>query len=160
MTNLLQSQAAATPDNVAAPWTTSSTAAAQPIVAASPGSAAHAFHMLSVAANALAAAAPAETPVGVPAPAPTGIQYHGPWVASAIYDVIPTGPLATVPDNGEKWYAITKGRYIGVTNSTAIADNAVTHVSHALRTSYSSQVDAVRAFNDALALNIGLIEVI
>jgi hypothetical protein len=65
-----------------------------------------------------------------------------------------------IPDNGEKWYAITKGRYIGVTNSTAVADNAVTRVSHAFRACYTTQYEAVKAFNDALALNIGLIEVI
>jgi hypothetical protein len=77
-----------------------------------------------------------------------------------IYGVVPTGPLALVPDNSEKWYAITKGCYVGVTSSTAIADGAVTRVSHALRTGYSSQADAVQAFNAALALNLGLIEVV
>jgi hypothetical protein len=85
----------------------------------------------------------------------------GPWVAGAIYGVVPAGPLAIVPDNGEKWYAITKGRYVGVTNNLAIADAAVTRVSHALRASYSSQVDAVAAFNQALSMPfLNLIEIV
>ncbi|KAJ7100988.1 hypothetical protein C8R43DRAFT_964000 [Mycena crocata] len=94
-------------------------------------------------------------------PAPTSIRMSGPWVAGQIYGVIPHGPLSLVPDNGEKWYAITKGRYIGCTPSTAIADNAVTCVSHALRSSYGSQALAVAAFNAALASPfLGLIQVI
>ncbi|KAJ7860161.1 hypothetical protein B0H13DRAFT_2355767 [Mycena leptocephala] len=73
----------------------------------------------------------------------------------------PRGPLAIVPDNGEKWYAITKGRYVGVTNNLAIADAAVTRVSHALCASYSSQVDAVAAFNQALSMPfLNLIEIV
>ncbi|KAJ7079328.1 hypothetical protein C8R43DRAFT_951858 [Mycena crocata] len=94
-------------------------------------------------------------------PAPTYIRRSGPWVAGEIYGVVPTGPLILVPDNGEKWYAITKGRYVGCTPSVAIADSAVTCVSHALRTGYGSQQLAVAAFNDALAAPfLGLIQVI
>ncbi|KAJ7615092.1 hypothetical protein DFH06DRAFT_1343946 [Mycena polygramma] len=84
-----------------------------------------------------------------------GLQMSAPWVAGALYGVVPAGPLALVPDRGEKWYAITKGRYIGVTNSGAVADHAVTRISHALRVSYDSQSEAVAAFNDALAFPIG-----
>ncbi|KAJ7811361.1 hypothetical protein B0H13DRAFT_2383927 [Mycena leptocephala] len=95
------------------------------------------------------------------APATAGVRMTGPWVAGAIYGVVPAGPLAIVPDNGEKWYAITKGRYVGVTNNLAIADAAVTRVSHALRASYSSQVDAVAAFNQALSMPfLNLIEIV
>ncbi|KAJ7169408.1 hypothetical protein C8R46DRAFT_1217109 [Mycena filopes] len=126
-----------------------------------PSGAAHAYSMLSIAANALASAAGAPPP---PSPAPTsasqGIQHQGPWIAGALYGVVPTGPLTVIPDNGEHWYAITKGLYVGVTNSTAIADGAVTRVSDALRINYKSQADAVNAFNQALALNIGLVKVI
>ncbi|KAJ7035429.1 hypothetical protein C8F04DRAFT_1258981 [Mycena alexandri] len=126
-----------------------------------PGSAAQAYSMLSLAANALATAAGSPPQ---PSPAPTsasqGLQYSGPWIAGAIYGVVPDGPLQVIPDNGERWYAITKGRYIGCTNSTLLADGAVTHVSRALRVGYNSQRDTVSAFNQALALNIGLVEVI
>ncbi|KAJ7625133.1 hypothetical protein DFH06DRAFT_1129072 [Mycena polygramma] len=112
-----------------------------------------------VAATSYPVAAPWVAPATAQ-PARTGIQHTAPWVAGAIYGVVPSAHLAMVPDNGEKWYAITKGRYVGVTNSTAVADNAVTRVSHALRSVYTTQAEAVQAFNDALDMNIGLIEVI
>ncbi|KAJ7678288.1 hypothetical protein DFH06DRAFT_1121779 [Mycena polygramma] len=84
-----------------------------------------------------------------------GLQMSAPWVAGALYGVVPDAPLALVADRGEKWYAITKGKYIGVTNSGAVADHAVTRVSHALRVCYDSQSEAVAAFNDVLAFPIG-----
>lgn len=90
----------------------------------------------------------------------TGVQHTGPWIAGEVYAVIPDSPLAMVPDQSEKWYAITKGRYVGVTNSVAVADGGVTRVSHALRAFYGSQAEAVQAFNQALAANLDLIEVI
>jgi hypothetical protein len=75
--------------------------------------------------------------------------------------VVPGGPLAIVPDNGEKWYTITKGRYVGVTNNLAVTDTAVTRVSHALRAAYSSQAAAVAAFNQAVSMPfLNLIEIV
>ncbi|KAJ7168775.1 hypothetical protein C8R46DRAFT_1033946 [Mycena filopes] len=157
MTQLSPDQGAA---STAAPCTDSGAAptdAAYPV----PSGAAHAYSMLSIAANALATAAGAPPQ---PSPAVTsassGIQYTGPWIAGALYGVVPTGPLTPIPDNGERWYAITKGLYIGITNSVNIADGAVTRVSEALRTGFPSQLDALNAFNQALALNIGLIKVL
>ncbi|KAJ7983072.1 hypothetical protein DFH06DRAFT_1318531 [Mycena polygramma] len=93
-------------------------------------------------------------------PPPHGIQRTGPWIVGELYGVVPAGPLAMIPDVGEKWYAITKGRYVGITNSTAIADGAVSRVSHALRSVFDTQQEAVEAFNVALAANLGLIQVI
>lgn len=90
----------------------------------------------------------------------TGVQYTGPWIAGEVYGIVPDGPLDMVPDQSERWYAITKGRYVGVTNSVAVADGSVTRVSHALRASYGSQAEAVQAFNNALAAHLDLIEVI
>ncbi|KAJ7490195.1 hypothetical protein B0H11DRAFT_1912208 [Mycena galericulata] len=142
----------------------------QPTVGSAPGNQGQAWHLLSQAANAMAAAAaPAPAASQVPAAqgpvAPTngGIRMTGPWIAGELYGVVPTGPLTTVPDNAEKWFAITKGRYIGVTNSAAIADGAVSRVSHALRTGYTTQGEAVAAFNKALsmnALNLDLVAVV
>ncbi|KAJ7116754.1 hypothetical protein C8R46DRAFT_1239369 [Mycena filopes] len=120
-----------------------------------PNGAAHTYSMLSIAANALATAAGAPPQ---PSPAPTsasaGIQYTGPWIARALYGVVPTGPLTPISNNGKHWFAITKGLYIGVTNSVSIADSAVTRISHALCTGFNSQQDALDAFNQALAFNI------
>ncbi|KAJ6453450.1 hypothetical protein DFH09DRAFT_1351268 [Mycena vulgaris] len=122
-----------------------------------PTTAPQVFHLLSHAANAVATTVNAAT---VPPAPPAGISMQGPWVAGNLYGVVPGGPLTPVPDHSEKWYAITKGRFVGVTSSTAIADGAVSCVSHALRTGYSSQAAALAAFNSALALNLGLVEVI
>ncbi|KAJ7229601.1 hypothetical protein C8J57DRAFT_1251788 [Mycena rebaudengoi] len=89
-----------------------------------------------------------------------GIRLSGPWVVGQLYGVVPLGPLAAISHESDKWYAITKGKYVGVTTSTAIADGAVSHVSHALRTVYSTQEEARQAFNSALSLGIGLVIVI
>ncbi|KAJ6463777.1 hypothetical protein C8R47DRAFT_1224945 [Mycena vitilis] len=122
------------------------------------------FPQTQVAPAAYNAPAAPWTPPAPPAPpaqaSTGGIRFTGPWLAGVIYGVVPGGPLATVPDDGEKWYAITKGRFVGVTNSTAIADGAVSRVSHALRSVFDTQQEAVTAFNQALALNIGLVQVI
>ncbi|KAJ7436812.1 hypothetical protein B0H11DRAFT_1936409 [Mycena galericulata] len=130
-----------------------------------------AWQLLSQAATAMAhasGAAPAPAPtVQAPAtgaaPAPAtggGIRMTGPWVAGRLYSVVPTGPLTAVPDNAEKWFAITKGRYIGVTNSAAIADGAVSRVSNSLRAGYGSQSEALQAFNDTLASPFNLVAVV
>ncbi|KAJ7838434.1 hypothetical protein B0H13DRAFT_2367459 [Mycena leptocephala] len=125
-----------------------------PDPAAAPGSAAAGpATPANSAGPAAAPGAAAATPASTPAAA-TGLCMTAPWVAGAIYGVVPGGPLTLVAENGssDTWYAITKGRYVGVTNSTAIADGAVTRVSNALRTSYGSQAEAVQAFNQALSM--------
>ncbi|KAJ7662256.1 hypothetical protein DFH06DRAFT_1325574 [Mycena polygramma] len=72
--------------------------------------------------------APPDAPTPAPWTAPRGVQLTGPWVAGAVYGVVPAGPLAVVPEANQvhtgKWYAITRGRYVGVTHSTAICDAA------------------------------------
>ncbi|KAJ7836517.1 hypothetical protein B0H13DRAFT_2368687 [Mycena leptocephala] len=110
------------------------------------------------------AAAPSSA-AATPAPpaAVTGLHMTAPWVAGAIYGVVPGGPLTIVAENSssDTWYAITKGRYVSVTNSTAIANGAVTRVSNALRTGYGSQAEAVQAFNAALSMPfLGLIAIV
>ncbi|KAJ7810046.1 hypothetical protein B0H13DRAFT_1927549 [Mycena leptocephala] len=152
---------AGTPPSVAVATPPATTQAAAPTTQAHPATAGTSSPPAPAATNALTAQAPL-LPRALSAPPRLLVpMLTGPWIAGAIYGVIPTGPLALVPNqSGEKWYAITKGRYVGVTNSTAIADGAVTRVSHALRTLFSSQADAVQAFNAALAANLGLIEVV
>ncbi|KAJ7175674.1 hypothetical protein C8R46DRAFT_1030709 [Mycena filopes] len=104
MTQLISSDQGASP--AAAPCNDSSTVAGEPVDAQYPvpSGAAHAYSMLSIAANALATAAGAPPP---PSAAPTsasqGIQYTGPWIAGALYGVVPAGPLTMIPDNGEHW---------------------------------------------------------
>ncbi|KAJ7103987.1 hypothetical protein B0H15DRAFT_942022 [Mycena belliarum] len=113
-------------------------------------------------------AAPAPAPV-VAAPAPvvatpvpahtlhSGFLTWGPWVAGALYQVTPAGPLALIAEadlvpneDPPLWYCITRGRYVGVTLNHALALAAVTGVPRNSMKSYKSQLQAVDAFNDML----------
>ncbi|KAJ7130584.1 hypothetical protein C8R44DRAFT_872372 [Mycena epipterygia] len=105
-----------------------------------PLSLAEAFELLSVGAAAVSAAVAQASvdanmaALAAAAPAP-GKQFSstGPWVAGTLYNVVPPTPLAAVPDNSEKWYAITKGRYVGLTTNSSISSNGVSGVSNALQ---------------------------
>ncbi|KAJ7889249.1 hypothetical protein B0H13DRAFT_1888084 [Mycena leptocephala] len=66
-------------------------------------------------------------------PASQFIRMAGPWTAGLLYGVIPNGPLTAVADNGGKWFAITRSKYIGLTQNSAISLNAVTGISTGLR---------------------------
>ncbi|KAJ7036227.1 hypothetical protein C8F04DRAFT_1181507 [Mycena alexandri] len=122
-----------------------------------PLSLAEAFQMLSIAAEAVshaaaAAAVVAAAPPPVDAPvsiAGSAVQSTGPWIAGSLYNVVPAGPLTAVPDNGERWYSITKGR--------ALSSNAVLGVSGAVHNVYTRQADALAAFNMALGIHLSLL---
>ncbi|KAJ7116095.1 hypothetical protein C8R44DRAFT_880468 [Mycena epipterygia] len=47
-------------------------------------------------------------PVSTPRSQPAFVRMTGPWVAGTLYGVVPAAPLAAVPDNNEKWFAITR----------------------------------------------------
>ncbi|KAJ7839308.1 hypothetical protein B0H13DRAFT_1911328 [Mycena leptocephala] len=96
-----------------------------------------------VAAVQAAASAPTN------APAQQFIRTGAPWTAGLLYSVIPAAPLNAVPDNGGKWFAITRGKYIGLTQNSAISLNAVTGVSTGLSEKFGSQADALSHFNGA-----------
>ncbi|KAJ7455966.1 hypothetical protein B0H11DRAFT_2244309 [Mycena galericulata] len=104
-------------------------------------------HVLAAVATAAAtAAAPA-------APVPVGgglARTTGPWISGNLYSIIPLAPLQAIPDNGEKWFAITRGKYVGLTKNSAISLNAVSGVPGALAEKFSSQSDALEYFNGAL----------
>ncbi|KAJ7792585.1 hypothetical protein B0H13DRAFT_1935698 [Mycena leptocephala] len=96
-------------------------------------------------------------PVPPPQPtAPTGsaapgfFQTTGPWIAGNLYTVIPSAPLSPVADHGEKWFSVTRGKYVGLTKNSAISLNAVTGVSTGLMEKFSTQTDAINNFNAAL----------
>ncbi|KAJ7119374.1 hypothetical protein C8R46DRAFT_1238643 [Mycena filopes] len=98
------------------------------------------------------ATAPIQAQVPAP-PTPNGsfIRTAGPWIAGFLFGVIPPVPLASVSDNGGKWHAITRSKYIGLTQNSAISINAVTGVSTGLSEKFSTQADALDHFNGALA---------
>ncbi|KAJ7430884.1 hypothetical protein B0H11DRAFT_2262785 [Mycena galericulata] len=114
------------------------------------------------AASALLGAAPAPAPAAAApaAPAPAAplvgslIRNSGPWIAGQIFNVVPPQPLAAIPDNGERWYAITRGKYVGLTKSSAVSINAVSGVPGSLTEKLSNQSDAIALFNQALAQNV------
>ncbi|KAJ7666860.1 hypothetical protein DFH06DRAFT_1322838 [Mycena polygramma] len=103
-----------------------------------------------------AAAAVFLTAPSQPSPAtvlPSLFRTTGPWIAGNLFVVVPAEPLAAVPDNNDKWFAITSGKYLGLTKNAALSLAAVVGVSNALSTLFSSQADALDHFNSALAGN-------
>ncbi|KAJ7704199.1 hypothetical protein B0H16DRAFT_1482688 [Mycena metata] len=103
------------------------------------------------------AQAPAPTVIVASAPpSPPGVFLtRGPWVAGALYVVVPTAPLLGIAeealdDDVPAWYAIIRGRYVGVTLSNALALNATTGVSAGSMRKYKTQALAVAAFNEML----------
>ncbi|KAJ7612814.1 hypothetical protein DFH06DRAFT_1147085 [Mycena polygramma] len=103
----------------------------------------------SAASSTVAAAAPVAAPPAAPAP-PSFLRSSAPWLAGYLYNVIPTDHLASVPDNGDKWFAITRGKYVGLTKNSAISLAAVTGVSTGLSDKFNTQADALDHFNAAL----------
>ncbi|KAJ7825681.1 hypothetical protein B0H13DRAFT_1918550 [Mycena leptocephala] len=118
----------------------------------------------ALAAPVQTAAPPVPTTAPVvqsPAPAaPVGFRTRGPWVAGALYTVVPTAPLMPIAEDehvGEDaspWYAITRGLYVGVTLSNALAVNAVVGVRGSGMKGYATQALALAAFNELLAYNM------
>jgi hypothetical protein len=63
--------------------------------------------------------AAAHTPPGVGLPAPLVALLRGedgPFLANEVFSIAPSQPLAAVPEDtpAPKWYAITRGRFVGV----------------------------------------------
>ncbi|KAJ7909715.1 hypothetical protein B0H13DRAFT_2330064 [Mycena leptocephala] len=122
--------------------------------------------------------APQATPAPAPAPAPpatvqppvvaglaptpvVGFCTQGPWVAGALYVVVPTAPLLMVAEDeleegteSPTWYCITRGHYIGVTTSNALAINAVVGVPTNTMKGHKTQAKAVAAFNELLSYHM------
>jgi hypothetical protein len=75
-----------------------------------------------------------------------------------MYSVVPASPLVATDDTDDTWYAITKGRFVGVTNIHALDLAAIIRVSGAAHKGYATQAAALRAFN--LSLEAGFVEVV
>ncbi|KAJ7469738.1 hypothetical protein B0H11DRAFT_2238183 [Mycena galericulata] len=103
---------------------------------------------------------PAPDPPAAPAPtapAPGGFLTRGPWISGSLFVVVPQGPMLPVAEDpvvdaaeGPYWYAITKGRYVGVTLSNALALASVTGISGGSMKAYKTQALALAAFNEML----------
>ncbi|KAK7000236.1 hypothetical protein R3P38DRAFT_3219122 [Favolaschia claudopus] len=92
--------------------------------------------------------------VATPAAAPAGFRTQAPWIADALYRVVPGGPLQAIPEAFSLelvvWYSITKGKWVGVTRSNSLAVGAVAGVSGSQMRSHKSQALALAAFNQSL----------
>jgi hypothetical protein len=78
----------------------------------------------------------------------------GPWVAGALFSVVPAAALTAIvedPDSEQRWYAITKGKYVGITTNSILSTGAISGVSGAQHVSYSTQAEALGTFNFALS---------
>ncbi|KAJ7837458.1 hypothetical protein B0H13DRAFT_2368129 [Mycena leptocephala] len=94
-----------------------------------------ALHLLSAAMATLS-----QAPQATPAPAPMPIV--------GFQDELEEGA------QGPTWYCITRGHYIGVTTSNALAINAVVGVSASTMKGHKTQAKAVHAFNELLSYNM------
>ncbi|KAJ7126588.1 hypothetical protein C8R43DRAFT_958076 [Mycena crocata] len=102
-----------------------------------------AFSGLSVTTGALPAPPPVPT-------LPAFLRTAGPWMAGLLYAVVPAMPLGAIPDNNDKWFAITRSKDVGLTRNSAISLAAVTGVSTAISEKHATQAEALSYFNDAL----------
>ncbi|KAJ7472807.1 hypothetical protein FB451DRAFT_1399005 [Mycena latifolia] len=110
------------------------------------------------AAAAVGNAPTATSPANPATPGSVGFQTGGPWIAGALFVVVPGAPLMLVAEDpssdGALWYCITKGRYVGVTLSNPLALAATTGASCGAMKSYKTQSLAVAAFNEMLKLHM------
>ncbi|KAJ6488308.1 hypothetical protein C8R47DRAFT_1216112 [Mycena vitilis] len=97
---------------------------------------------------------PARNPgAGLPAPLVALLRDEaGPFLANEVFSVTPTEPLAAVEEEvpAPEWYAITRGRFVGVVDQFALSHVAISGVAHGARKAYTTQGLALAAFNQAL----------
>ncbi|KAK7027568.1 hypothetical protein R3P38DRAFT_2776486 [Favolaschia claudopus] len=84
------------------------------------------------------------------------LRTEGPYTANQAFVVVPSQPLTAIEEAtpSAEWYAVTRGRFVGVLNHYALSDLAITGVGHGARKAYPSQGEALQAFNDALEWGI------
>ncbi|KAJ7868662.1 hypothetical protein B0H13DRAFT_1896993 [Mycena leptocephala] len=115
-----------------------------------------------MAANA-AKSGPAAPPKSAGAGLPSALlallrDSDGPFFANQVFKAPPAESLAPVEEEvpAPEWYAIFRGRFVGVVDQylvfslSALADLAISGVTHSARKAYTTQSDALHAFNQAL----------
>ncbi|KAJ7646085.1 hypothetical protein DFH06DRAFT_1136231 [Mycena polygramma] len=92
------------------------------------------------------AGAPDSAPSPRPEPHVHEAHIHacGPWTAERMFSVVPPSPLSATTESDETWYAITRGRFIGVTDIHALDQAATLRVSGAAHKGYPTQAAALR----------------
>ncbi|KAJ7073294.1 hypothetical protein B0H15DRAFT_957361 [Mycena belliarum] len=89
---------------------------------------------------------------GLPAPLIALLRTEGPFRANEVYSVTPSEALVPVEEvvPAPEWYAITRGRFVGVVDQFALSAVAISGVAHSARKAYTTQSLALDAFNQAL----------
>ncbi|KAJ7020705.1 hypothetical protein C8F04DRAFT_1274621 [Mycena alexandri] len=77
---------------------------------------------------------------------------EGPFLANEVFSVAPSQPLAPIVEAipAAEWYAITRGRFVGVVDQFALIAVAISGVAHNANKAYATQALALNAFNKAL----------
>ncbi|KAJ7678249.1 hypothetical protein DFH06DRAFT_1317027 [Mycena polygramma] len=101
--------------------------------------------------------APAATrpPPGAGLPAPLVALLRdadGPFLANEVFSVAPNQALDPIEEEtpAPEWYAITRGRFVGVVDQHALSAVAISGVAHSRHKAYTTQREALDAFNRAL----------
>ncbi|KAK6971662.1 hypothetical protein R3P38DRAFT_3241933 [Favolaschia claudopus] len=101
--------------------------------------------------------APKEVPppapgAGLPAALVSLLRSGGPYTANEVFSTVPTQPLTAIEEEAPapEWYAILRGRFVGVVDEYLLSDFAITGVARGARKAYDTQANALRAFNKAL----------
>ncbi|KAJ6518338.1 hypothetical protein C8R47DRAFT_1205394 [Mycena vitilis] len=100
-----------------------------------------------------AAPAPRNPGAGLPAPLVALLRDEtGPFLANEVFSATPPEPLTAIEEEvaAPEWYAITRGRFVGVVDQFALSAVAISGVAHGARKSYTTQGLALDAFNRAL----------
>ncbi|KAJ7689746.1 hypothetical protein B0H16DRAFT_1752804 [Mycena metata] len=97
----------------------------------------------------------ARTPstAGLPAPLLALMRNEeGPFLANEVFSAPPAQPLTPVEEAvpAPEWYAITRGRFVGVVDQFALSAVAISGVGHNASKAYPTQALALNAFNQAL----------
>ncbi|KAJ7697299.1 hypothetical protein B0H16DRAFT_1484813 [Mycena metata] len=104
-------------------------------------------------AEAPVAAQCAPVSAGLPAPLVALLRGEdGLFFANEVFGTVPPHALAPVEEEtlAPEWYAITRGRFVGVVDQYALSAVAITGVAHAVRKTYDTQKMVLDAFNQAL----------
>ncbi|KAK7053867.1 hypothetical protein R3P38DRAFT_2761579 [Favolaschia claudopus] len=94
----------------------------------------------------------AQPGAGLPAALVALLRREAPFRANEVFSVVPTEPLVAVEEEtaAPEWYAIMRGRFVGVVDQYLLSDFAITGVARGARKAYDTQANALRAFNQAL----------
>ncbi|KAJ7180033.1 hypothetical protein C8R43DRAFT_941763 [Mycena crocata] len=89
---------------------------------------------------------------GLPRALQALLRTEGPYAANEVYSVVPLAPLEAIEEDSPapEWYAIIRGRFVGVVDEFALTEVAIRGVTHCTRKTYTTQAEALRAFNSAL----------